>query len=271
MPLFSLVDTHCHLTYGDLEKDAVMAWERARAAGVTQAIVVGVDAENSEVNARFVRDREGLFATAGIHPNETSKAGDSAWRIVESLARATKVVALGETGLDFYRDWSPPKTQEEFLERHAELAHRCGLPLVLHIRDAFPRIREVLAPHVPRGLRAVLHCFGGGAGDIEPFVSWGWMISFSGILTYPKAPEILKAARRTPLPQCLIETDAPWLAPVPHRGDRNEPAFVVHTAQALASAKGLPFEEVATATTENARRFFGLDRPTRVAAEPHRS
>lgn len=258
MGLPELIDTHCHLTYGDLEADGGSAWERARAAGVVQAVVVGVDAANSRCNVEFVRGRPGLSAAVGIHPNDTGKAGDVEWNAIAALAAEPEVAAIGESGLDFYRDSTPPRTQEAWLERHAALAIERDLPLILHVRDAFPRIREVLAGWAPRGLRAVLHCFGGAAGDIHPFVSWGFMVSFSGILTYPNAREIRLAAGAVPLHQCLVETDAPWLAPQEHRGKRNEPAFVVYTARRLAEVKGLPFEDLAAAVTANARRFFRL-------------
>jgi TatD DNase family protein len=133
------------------------------------------------------------------------------------------------------------------------------LPLVLHIREAYAGTAEVLAPYIPRGLRAVLHCFGGNPEDLEPFLSWGFYVSISGIVTYPKAENVRAAARMVPLERLLIETDAPWLAPHPMRGKRNEPALIVHTATKLAELRGLGFDEFAALTTSNARRFLALD------------
>lgn len=253
-----LIDTHCHLNVGELGEVADDAWARAQAAGVHRAVVIGIDAKSSAEVVAFAAARNGLFASVGIHPTDTSKAEPGDWERIVELASAPNVVALGESGLDLYWKDATLEDQVASLNRHAELAIERDLPLVLHIRDAYPKAREVLTPHAKNGLRGIIHCFAGQADDIHPFVSWGWAVSFSGILTYKKAPEIREAARRVPLEQCLVETDAPWLPPVPHRKKTNEPAFVVHTAQKLAEVKELPFEEVAAATTRNAERFFRL-------------
>ena len=141
---------------------------------------------------------------------------------------------------------------------NVELALARGLPLVLHVRDAYPRVAELLRPHAARGLRGVVHCFAGEEREVEPFLDWGFAISFSGILTYPRAENVRGAARRTPFELLLVETDAPWLAPAEERGRTNEPAFVVHTARRLAEVKGVSFDEIAAITTANAHRVFGL-------------
>lgn len=253
-----LVDTHCHLTLGELAADPDGCWEQARDAGVVQAVVVGIDAQSSARIAGYVDSRPGLFASVGVHPNHTAEADEEGWRTITGLLEHERVVALGETGFDRYRDRADADTQRRWFERHAELALERGLPVVLHLRDAFQEARDALAPFVRRGLRAVIHCFTGGPEDLEPFVDWGLMISFSGILTYPGAGALRRAAGRVPLELCLVETDAPWLSPVPERGRTNQPAFVVHTARRLAEVKDLSFEELARTTTRNARRFFGL-------------
>ncbi|MDQ7088226.1 MAG: TatD family hydrolase [Acidobacteriota bacterium] len=195
----------------------------------------------------------------GIHPNETADADESAWRRILALAADPKVVALGETGLDLHWKRVPLGVQVAWLERHAEAALEADLPLVLHLREAWPAAREALAPYAARGLRAVLHCFGGTERDLEPFLGWGWPISFAGNLTYPGSGALRRAAARVPLDQLLVETDAPWLAPVPCRGRVNEPAFVVHTARRLAEILGRTYEEVAEATSRNALRFFRIE------------
>jgi len=230
-------------------------------AGVTQAVVVGIDADTSGEVVDFVGCRRGLFAAVGIHPNESGKATDAAFDRIARLARDERVVAVGESGIDLYWRDAAPECQVRWLERHAELSLACGKPLVLHLRDAFAEARAVLEPFARRGLRAVVHCFTGGPGDLHPFVGWGFLVSFSGILTYPKAAALRSAAALVPLEQCLVETDAPWLAPAPRRGDTNEPALVVHTARALAEARGVQLSEIASATTANARRFFSLPAP----------
>ena len=253
-----LIDTHCHLTFGDLGKQAEAALVRARDAGVSEIILIGIDAASSKEVADFAARHDGLHAAAGIHPNSVSEVGENEWDDVAEMIRSGRVVAVGETGIDLYWDRAPLTDQIDSLERHAEAALAEDLPVVIHVRDAFPRLREVLRPFGPRGLRGVIHCFGGEREDIHPFVDWGWAISFAGNLTYPKAEGIRAAAERTPLEQCLIETDAPWLAPVPRRGRLNEPALIVHTAERLAEVKGVSFEEVAEATTRNARALFRL-------------
>ncbi len=253
-----LIDTHCHLTYGALADDPGGAWLRAREAGVAAAVVVAIDAETAPVVLEFVAARPELRAAVGIHPNEVgeAKAGDMA-RICE-LAADPQVVAVGESGLDTYWDRAPLDLQQRYLERHAELALERDLPLILHLRDTYPLAAEILEPFMQSGLRGIIHCFAGEAGEADPFIEWGWPISFSGILTYPKAENVREAARRTPLAQCLVETDAPWLTPRGHGRVDNEPAFVVTTARRLAEVKELPFETLSEATTANARRVFGL-------------
>lgn len=253
-----LIDTHCHLTYGALAVDPGSTWRRAREAGVDAAVVVAIDAASAPTVLEFVAVRPELRAAVGIHPNEVgeAQAGDMA-RVAE-LAGHPEVVAIGESGLDTHWDRAPLDLQRRYLDRHAELALERDLPLILHLRDTYPLAVDILEPYKRSGLRGVIHCFAGGADEADPFIEWGWPISFSGILTYPKAENVREAARRTPLAQCLVETDAPWLTPRGHGKVDNEPAFVVSTAQRLAQVKELPFDEVAEATTSNAREVFGL-------------
>jgi len=253
-----LVDSHCHLTFGDLAPDADAVCERARRAGVETLLLVGIDVATSRDAAAYAAGRAGLYVVAGIHPNETARASDGDLDAIAALLDHPKVVAIGESGLDFYWDESPPAIQERWLESHAELALTRRMPLVLHLRDAYGRAAEILEPWAAKGLRAVVHSFGGATDEVLPFLDWGFFISFSGILTYTKAENVRGAARLTPLEQCLVETDAPWLTPAGERGKTNEPAFVVHTARRLAEVKGVSFGEIAEVTTANARRLLGL-------------
>jgi TatD DNase family protein len=256
-----LVDTHCHLYLGELAHDVDGSWARARASGVVAAVVPAVDGASSRAVVELVAARERLFAAVGVHPNESANCGESDFAAIAALARAgrsNKVVAIGETGLDLYRDRASLDVQRASLARHAELALECDLPLVLHVRAAFAPAAEALEPFARRGLRAVLHCFDGGAGDLRPFVEWGFFVSFSGLLTFPKRDDLREAARAAPLDRLVVETDAPFLAPVPQRGRPNEPAFVAHTARRLAETRGLAFEEMAAVTTANAARLFRL-------------
>lgn len=256
----TVFDTHCHLTYGDLGEQADAAWSRARDAGVCGAVLIGIDAASSHEVTRWVADKDDVWCSVGIHPNGTAKADRTDLEVIRKLADRPRVVALGETGLDTYWDDAPLEAQVPSLAAHADLALQLDLPLVLHLRDAFPQAKEVLQPYARRGLRAVIHCFTGGPNDLQPFLDWGFMISFSGILTYSGAKSVRDAAALVPIDQCLIETDAPWLPPAPHKtSDLNEPAFIVLTARKLAEVKKTPFDELAAATTANARRFFRLD------------
>jgi TatD DNase family protein len=253
-----LIDTHTHLLMRELGKDPAGAAVRAREAGVAGMISIGIDRANSEATVQLAKRLEGVWAAVGVHPNETSEASEEDWEAIRTLIDEPEVVAVGESGMDLYWDRSSPDVQRSWLERHAELALEHDLPLVLHVRDAFEPIREALPPFAARGLRGVMHCFGGGPDELSPFVDWGFLISFAGNLTYKSAEPLRQAAARVPREQCAVETDAPFLAPVPKRGRPNEPAYVVHTASRLAEIWGVPYEKAAAQTTANARDFFRL-------------
>ena len=266
-----LIDTHCHLTLPPLSENAEAHWSQAKAAGVSQAVVVGIDLESSRATVDFVAPLAGLWACVGIHPNETARSTAEDFQAIESLVHHPKTVAVGESGVDLYWDESPLTTQQRALAQHAELALSVQKPLVLHIRDAFDEACDVLKDF-GSGVRGIVHCFSGTPRDAERFLEWGYAVSFAGNLTYSKAQDLRDAARLVPLEQCLVETDAPWLTPVPLRGKRNTPAYVFHTARCLAEVKGLEFAEVARVTTRNAIRIFGFDDidPERVVSErPH--
>ncbi len=253
-----LIDTHCHLNLEPLSADPTGAWARAREAGVEAAIVVGVDLDSSRRAVELAREVPELYAAVGFHPNAAHDIDDASWQQIEALAGEPGVVALGESGFDFYWDKSPEAAQRDALERHADASLRLDLPLVLHIRDAYPLAAEALEPWAARGLRGVVHCFAGVPAEAEPFLEWGWPLSFSGIVTYSGAQNVRDTAALAPLEQCLLETDAPWLTPRQRGRQTNEPAFVTHTAKAVARAKGLSVDEVTRTTTANARRVFSL-------------
>jgi len=258
-----LVDTHCHLTYDALAADPHGAWQRAREAGVDAAVVVAIDAATAPTVLEFVEGYDELCATVGIHPNHVAEAGPGDMARIAALAEHPKVVAIGESGLDTYWDKAPLEMQRDYLERHVELAMERDLPLILHLRDTYPLAAELLAAPARAGLRGVIHCFAGTAEEADPFIEWGWPISFSGILTYPRAETVRQAAERTPLAQCLVETDAPWLTPRGAGRRANEPAFVVATARRLAEIKGVGFDELSRRVSENAYRLFPQLAPAR--------
>lgn len=253
-------DSHCHLDpmrYGD-ELPQVLA--RARAAGLVGMTVIGTRAGDSEAAAELAAREPGIVAAAGIHPNDVAEIAADEWDRVRRLVIEGRAGAVGETGLDWYRDVAPRDRQREFFDRHLRLAQEHRLPVVVHtrdsIRDALDMLREALA----RGpLVVVLHSFTGTVAEAAEAVELGCFLGFAGMVTFRSAQNLRDVAKTVPADRLLIETDSPFLSPEPYRGRRNEPAHVVHTARCLAIARGEPLEKLAAFTTANARRVF-LDR-----------
>ena len=245
-------DHHCHLPAGEAAA-AVIA--DARAAGVEVLINVGTDVEDSGRALAVAEAHDGVWATAGVHPHEASSGIDG----LEPLIGRPEVVAVGEAGLDYHYDHSPRPVQRRVFAAQVELANRHDLPLVVHSRSAWD---DTLAVLDREGMpsRTVMHCFTGGRHEAEECLRRGAVLSFSGIVTFPKAPEVRDAARACPLDRLLVETDSPYLAPVPHRGRRNRPALVGVVGAAVAEAKGLDVTDVEQSTWATTRAFYGLDR-----------
>jgi TatD DNase family protein len=248
-------DSHCHLTDGRFLDEAPAIVERARAAGVTALVTIASDEEDAVRALQLARDLE-LHATAGIHPHAAGTRPPDAFARVRELVADPRIVAVGETGLDYYYDNSPRPAQRESFARHLELAAETGLPVVVHSRDADDDTAAMVRDAT--GVTGVLHCFAGGRALFDAGVEAGWYISFSGLITF-SSYATLDLVAATPPDRLLIETDAPYLAPVPHRGRRNEPAYVVEVARKTAELRGEPLDHVATRTTANARAFYGLD------------
>ena len=255
-----ITDTHCHLAdpklYGDL--DGVL--DRARAAGVDMIVSVGA-ISSIETDRRTVEIAEShphVYAIIGVHPHDAKDCDDARIDALRDLAKSKKVVAIGESGLDFHYMHSPQEAQEAALRRHLELASELELPISIHCRNAEERlaaiVREVGMPS--RG--GVIHCFTGDTNAAREFVALGFHISFSGIVTFRNAREVREAAPTVPDDRVMVETDAPYLAPEPYRGKRNEPAYVRRTLEVLATLRGVEADRLATITSENARRLFGL-------------
>lgn len=255
-PPLRFTDNHCHL---DPATVADMVAE-ARAAGVERLVTVGTDLAHSATMADLAAAHDGVWATAGVHPHDAKDigpvGGDGVDGLVELLERPG-VVAVGECGLDYHYDHSPRDVQREVFAHQIELAHRRGLPLVIHSREAWDDTFALLdGGGVPD--RTVFHCFTGGPAEAEQALERGCLLSFSGIVTFPSAPELREAARLCPPDRLMIETDAPYLAPVPHRGQRNRPAWVIAVAEGVAVARDETVAEVAAASWDNAERFYGL-------------
>lgn len=252
-----IFDSHCHLTADAFDPDRDEVLSRARAAGVQAIVTVASTPVDAEAALALAERDPDLWCTAGVHPHEAERAGgDEALARVRDLLDHERVVAVGECGLDFHYDHAPRDVQMRVFLDQIELAWQAGRPLVVHSRDADEEMVRVLAD-LPTGVRGVLHCFTGSDALLEAGLAAGWCISFSGIVTFNRFAGG-EQVRAVPDERLLVETDAPYLAPVPHRGRRNEPAYVVETLQALAHMRGAAPDELAALTDANARRFYAL-------------
>ena len=239
----------------DADRGEVVA--RAREAGLAEMLVVGEVDENAGLQrALRVAEGHGLPVTAGIHPHQARLASEASYDGIRGLAREGRVVAIGEVGLDFHYDYSPRETQREVFRRQVRLARDVGLPLVVHTREADDETAGLLEREGARETGGVIHCFTGGPELARRALALGFYISFSGIMTFPRAEAIQSVAREVPEDRLLVETDAPFLAPPPHRGKRNEPAFVVEVARKLAALRGATLEEVGLAVRRNYAKLF---------------
>ena len=252
-----LVDSHCHLDYATPEeRPEILA--RARRAGVATLLTIGTKIEEFPTVRAIAEADADVWCSVGVHPHEAAVESDQAIAGLVSLTQHPKVVGIGETGLDFHYEHSPRPRQETVFRAHCAASRETGLPLVVHTREADPETAEILAQEKPPG--GVIHCFSTGRQLAEKALELGFYISLSGIVTFKNAEELRGIARDIPLERLLIETDAPYLAPVPMRGKRNEPAFIVHTAALVAELKGVPLDELARVTSENFFRLFNKAR-----------
>jgi TatD DNase family protein len=252
-----LADSHCHLDFDAFDAELDQVVERARRAGVGPLVTICTRLTQFERVRKIAERFEDVWCSVGIHPHEAmSEPEIEAVRLVE-LARHAKVVGIGETGLDYYYEHSPRERQKDVFRRHIEAARMSSLPLIVHSRDADADTIELLEDGVARGgLAGVIHCFSSTAFLAERALALGFYISLSGIVTFRNAENLRAIARDIPEDRLLVETDAPYLAPVPHRGKRNEPAFVVHTAAFVADLRRVEFEALANTTTANFHRLF---------------
>jgi TatD DNase family protein len=251
-----LIDTHCHLDFPDFDGDREAVISRAREAGVGYIINAGSSLENSLNGWDLSQKYDFVYPAAGIHPHDADTADEKTLNALSELARRKKICALGETGLDYFKNFSDPKKQMALFVHCVRLARELALPLIIHSRQAREDTLKVLRSHAP--LEAVVHCFSGNEDFLKECLDLGFLVSFTCNITYPKAQDLRDVARLAPLDRLMLETDAPFLSPEGSRGKRNEPAQVKVLAEALAQIKQVSFEEIARATTESARRFFRL-------------
>jgi TatD DNase family protein len=255
-----LIDTHAHLDDEQFRDDLPAVLERAAAAGVRQTVTIGTTAPTSAVCVSLAARYPALWASVGIQPNHAAQAGPADWDEVAALVTRERVVAVGETGLDRHWDYTPFPQQEDYFARHLELARRHRLAVVIHCREAEADVVRLLRDDYERHgpVKGVMHSFTGDLATAETCLALGLYLSFAGMVTYKNAQALREVAARVPLDRTLVETDSPYLAPVPIRGQRNEPAHVVHTAACLAAVHRVEPAVVAEQTTRNARALFGL-------------
>jgi len=258
-----LVDSHCHLDDKQFDTDRAVVLERARSAELKYLLAIGTGEGPPDLTAgvRLAELHSFIYATVGVHPNDAEKATPDTFRHLETLLRHHKVKAMGEIGLDYH--WGVSKeTQLPIFRQQLQIAAEARLPVVIHTRDAWDDTLEELKKHwAPSGLGCLMHCFTGNAKQAQECVDLGFSLAFGGVTTFPKSVPIQEAARLVPADRMLLETDSPYLAPVPYRGKRNEPAYVVHTAKVIAALRGVSTEELAAETTKNFERFFGIGTP----------
>jgi TatD DNase family protein len=263
----TLIDSHAHIYYRDYAGDFDAMLQRAADAGVDAMLVVGTDIESSRESVELAEKHPQLYAAVGIHPHDAGRVTDACYGVIRNLAlSSSRVVAIGEIGLDFYRDRSPRADQERIFRSFLRMARELDKPVIIHDRDAHRQVLDCL-----RGegtLRGVLHCFSGDAVMAAEAVAMGLYISIPGTITYPANEALREVVRAVSIDRMLVETDCPYLSPVPHRGKRNEPAYVRLAAERMAEVKGLSLEDVARITTKNVRDLFGIrlwDQSTKIA------
>lgn len=255
-----LIDSHAHLEMREFDSDRNDVIERAELAGVDCIVTVGTNPGLSRKALSIAHQYENIYATVGVHPHDVAKASDKSFDELKTLAQDPKVVAYGEIGLDYFRNISPREKQIEMFAKQLELAQELNLPVIIHDRDAHEEtLRMVKASGVRRG---VFHCFSGDWAMARQCIDLGFYISVPGVVTFDKSRVLQEVVRQAPLDAILLETDCPYLTPVPHRGKRNEPSFIIHTAKKVAEIKELPWEDIAQTAACNTRKLFSIETST---------
>ncbi len=263
MPLLpALVDTHAHLDNSQYDSDRAEVIKRARQGGVSQILTVGCDLASSQASIALANEHPDIYASVGIHPHDALEGSDDGIATLRHLAKSNpKVVAIGEIGLDFYRDRTPRDVQRETFRRQIRLAREVGLPLIIHDRDAHDEVETILREEGAKEIGGVLHCFSGDLAMAKRCLEMGFYLSFPGTITYPANNAVREIVKVVPDDRLLIETDCPYLSPVPQRGKRNEPAFVRHTAEAIAELRNISAEDIARLVRRNSYDLFQIGTP----------
>lgn len=252
------IDSHAHLDMKDFDKDRNLVIERAVDAGITHILSIGIDLNSSIRAHRLTQEYDFIFSSVGYHPHNAEKMGVDALKELGEMTSESKIVAWGEIGLDFYRRRSSPEKQIQAFEQQLDMAIDLNLPVIIHNREADQKVFEIISKRGESYNRGVIHCFSGTHDLAMAFIQMGFYISIPGTVTYKNAFNVQDVASRIPLDRMLVETDAPFLTPVPKRGKRNEPLFVTYTVQKVANLRNIDVQEVARRTSENAKRLFRL-------------
>jgi TatD DNase family protein len=261
-----LIDSHAHLDMEDFENDFQEVLNRALQGGITHIITIGIDLSSSLKSLELANRYDFIFSSIGYHPHNSDNIDSQTVKELSRLVSEPKIVAWGEIGLDFYRRYSPPERQVEAFEQQLEMAVQFNLPVIIHSRQADKEVLDILKKRMHGKHRGVIHCFSGDYDLAMELIDMGYYISIPGTVTYKNALQVHDVASRIPLERMLIETDAPFLAPVPKRGKRNEPLFVTYTAQKIAQLRDMDFEEVAHQTSRNAELLFDLPKMKTVSS-----
>jgi TatD DNase family protein len=264
----ALVDTHAHLHDSAFDADRADVIARARVASVTRLLTIGTDVPTSAAAVALAAAEPDIYAAVGIHPHDASTADEAALERIAALARGPRVVAIGEIGLDYYRDHSPHPVQRTALIAQLRLARAVGKPVLLHCREAHADLLEICGAEGVGAVGGILHCFSGDLEVARQGLALGLLISIAGPVTYPNARRLAEVVRALPLDRLVLETDCPYLPPQPWRGKRNEPAYLPVTAGRVAELQGVPVAMVAAQTTANAARLLGLPPPDRASTPP---
>lgn len=252
------IDSHAHLTCDPAYEQLDEVLKRAKENKVEKIVNICIDKLSLERGLALAEKEKWIHNVGATTPHDVEKEGGLYFPFFEMVAKQGKLVAIGETGLDYHYEHSPKELQQTFLKKYFSLAEACLLPVVIHCRDAFDDLCAIASECFPKG-QAVLHCFTGTMKEAEVALERGWMVSFSGIVTFKRSEDLRAVAKEVPLNQMFIETDTPYLAPQSKRGKMNEPSFISETAQTIANVKGIPLEEVAEMTSKNVQKFFNLD------------
>jgi len=255
--ILTFIDTHVHLTHEKYEIDRIEVIHRAIDHGIEQMLDIGTDIQTSQAALCIAQSHPEVYAAVGIHPHDASEIRENDWKTLASLIKESKVIAIGEVGLDYYYDFSPRDHQKDVFRKQLEIASEFQIPLIIHVREAMKDALDVIDSVSRSSWKGVFHCFGGNLEDVPKVLDRGFHVGFMGVITFKnfKGSDIVRAV---PMDRLLVETDSPYMSPVPYRGKRNEPIYVKQVAEAISEIKNIPLREVAEKTTANAKSLFGL-------------